>query len=200
MYISCTDEVGVKIRGGREMLEVKVRLATSKCGAEYWEKIEHCHMDHSRSLKDAIMGKLQSLSISERTHQAALMRACEQLKHGGDLKLYTLQKTRKCDHFKGVDVEQTDIELVLDDSRPSPGAMKDQVDHCMEGSVKKEQVHTHWRSIAFEQRTPVQKEPSAITTLLSQLGVGGDNLVPSAYQRLSPTVMGYPGFVLHLKT
>ena len=182
------------------MLEVKVRLATSKCGAEYWEKIEHCHMDRSKSLKDAVVEKLQSLSISERMHQAALMRACEQLQHSGDLKLYTLQKTRKCDHFKGVDVEQTDIELVLDESRPSPGGVEDQVDPSMEGAVKQEQVHTHWRSVAFEQRTPAQKEPSAIATLLSQLGVGGDSVVPSAYKLLSPTVAGYPGFVLHLKT
>ena len=39
VYICCTEGVGLKIRGGQELLEIKVRGERHPCGAEHWNKV-----------------------------------------------------------------------------------------------------------------------------------------------------------------
>lgn len=39
VYISCTESVGLKVRGQNEVFEVKVRGQKYPCGAEEWRKV-----------------------------------------------------------------------------------------------------------------------------------------------------------------
>lgn len=39
VYISCTDSIGLKVRGQRELFEIKVRGQKYPCGAEEWSKV-----------------------------------------------------------------------------------------------------------------------------------------------------------------
>ena len=39
VYISCTESVGLKVRGQSEVFEVKVRGQKYPCGAEEWRKV-----------------------------------------------------------------------------------------------------------------------------------------------------------------
>ncbi len=50
IYISCTEGVGLKIRGSRRLMEIKVRGDKHPSGAEQWSKVyklaRHYFMDH----------------------------------------------------------------------------------------------------------------------------------------------------------
>lgn len=39
IYVSCTEGVGLKIRGSKELVEIKVRGDKYPCGAEEWTKV-----------------------------------------------------------------------------------------------------------------------------------------------------------------
>jgi hypothetical protein len=39
VYVSCTESVGLKVRGQEELFEIKVRGLTYSCGAERWMKV-----------------------------------------------------------------------------------------------------------------------------------------------------------------
>lgn len=39
VYVSCTESVGLKIRGENKLFEIKVRGQKYPCGAEQWSKV-----------------------------------------------------------------------------------------------------------------------------------------------------------------
>ena len=192
-YIPCTDEVGVKLRGKNELLEVKVRTTVDKSGIEYWEKIERCHLDPSKDVKDVAVGVLQSLA-TQSSHRPALLRAVEVLKTDQSAKkTFTLHKTRKCGDYKGVEIEQADIELV--EELPSSVSPGNHTSPVLEGAMQKSSLPSQWRSVSFE-----EDKPEKILSLLSQLGAEGGSLLPPDYKQLTSAPMGYPAFVLSLQS
>lgn len=45
IYVSCTEGVGLKVRGAKNLLEIKVRGVVHECGAEDWYKVLQCGCD-----------------------------------------------------------------------------------------------------------------------------------------------------------
>ena len=41
VYIVSTEGVGLKVRGAKELLEIKLRGQKYPCGAEEWNKVDH---------------------------------------------------------------------------------------------------------------------------------------------------------------
>lgn len=39
VYVSCTESIGLKVRGGKDLFEIKVRGQKYPCGAEQWNKV-----------------------------------------------------------------------------------------------------------------------------------------------------------------